>query len=260
MRLRAATGAADVDGSQTRLDQYAGICAVCGVLSRFSYFGGSTRESYRCEECGASMRERGVAQALLDLYGTGQTCLSTLCEHPMFASLAVYEPGTSGPHRAYMTGLRRYRQSRYRKHLAPGEDVDGMPNQDLQRLTFDSGSFDLVITSDILEHVRDPKAAFLEIKRVLKPGGRHVFTIPLQHPMRPKTIFRVDTSTDDDIPLLPPAYHGDGSGGRSLVYTDFGKDILDHLDQSGMPTSTRFVDATNTERRKVIVFVSRKAV
>ena len=158
-----------------------------------------------------------------------------------------------------MNGLKRYRQSCYRTDLPFGEEVSGLVNQDLQRLTFDSGSFDLVITSDILEHVRSPKAAFQEIKRVLRPGGKHVFTVPLQYPMPPQTISRVDTSTDDDRPVLPPVYHGDGSGGKSLVYTDFGKDVLDDLDRSGMPTAIRFVDATNTERRKVIILVSRKS-
>lgn len=259
MRLRAATGPAEADAPRPSLDQYAGICAICGVLSRFAHFGGSTRESYRCEDCGGSMRERGLAQALLDLYGTGETCLPQLCEHPGFSSLAIYEPGTSGRHRSCMKGLKRYRQSCYRTDLPFGEEVEGLANQDLQRLTFNSGSFDLVITSDILEHVRSPNAAFQEIKRVLKPGGRHVFTIPLQYPMRPNTVSRVDTSTAEDRPLLPPVYHGDGGGGKSLVYTDFGKDVLDHLDRSGMTTTIRFVDATNVERRKVIVLVSRKS-
>ena len=259
LRLRAASPSRVGDESQPCLDRYAGICAVCGALSRFAYFGGSTRESYACEGCGASMRERGVAQALLDFYGAGQTCVRDLCEHPGFAALSVYEPGTSGPHRVYMKRLKRYRQSCFRKDVAPGTTVDGLVNQDLERLTFDSGSFDVVITSDILEHVRRPSAAFAEIKRVLRLGGRHIFTVPLQYPMRPKTVFRVDTSTDEDRPLLPPVYHGDGAGGNSLVYTDFGEDLLDDLSRSGMSTSIHFVDATNSERRKVIVFVSQKS-
>lgn len=258
MRLRAAQGSANVDAKATRLDQYAGICAICGVLSRFAYFGGSTRESYRCEDCGASMRERGLAQALIDLYGTGETSLSQLREHPGFAALSIYEPGTGGRLRAHLRTVKRYRQSCYRADLEPGEIVDGLENQDLQQLTFDSGSFDLVITSDILEHVRKPASAFQEIKRVLRPGGRHVFTVPLQYPMPPKTTYRVDTSTEEDVPILPAVYHGDGGGGKSLVYTDFGKETLDDLDRSGMKTTVRFVDATNTERRKVLVFVSRK--
>ena len=40
-------------------------------------------------------------------------------------------------------------------------------------------SFDLVLTSETLEHVPDLAAASREIRRVLVPGGRHIFTIPL---------------------------------------------------------------------------------
>ena len=249
----------DDERSPRAVDEYAGICAVCGAFSGFVYVGGSARESYRCEECLAPMRERGVAQALLDLYGDGQTCLKDLCQYPRFSSLAVYEPGVHGSHRTYMRRIPRYRQSRYRPNARPGDTVDGMVNQDLQHLTFDSGSLDLVITSDVMEHVRRPAVAFTEIKRVLKRGGRHVFTVPLQYPMPEKTMYRVDTSTDEDQHLVHPRYHGDGSGGQALVYTDFGKELLEELDRSGMPTTGRFVDATNEQRRKVLVFISRKS-
>ena len=254
---RTTTGDGD-ERSPRAVDEYAGICAVCGAFSGFVYVEGSARESYRCEECLASMRERGVAQALLDLYGDGQTCLKYLCQYPRFSSLAIYEPGVHGSHRTYMRRIRRYRQSHYRPNARPGDTVDGMVNQDLQRLTFDSGSLDLIITSDIMEHVRRPAVAFTEIKRVLKRGGRHVFTVPLQYPMPEKNIYRVDTTTEEDQYLDLPRYHGDGSGGRALVYTDFGEEVLKDLDRAGMPTTTCFVDATNERRRKVLVFISRK--
>ena len=197
------------------------------------------------------MRERGVAQALVDLYGDTQTCLRDLCKMPRFSSLTIYEPGVSGPHRCYMKGLPLYRQSCYRRTRPLGTYIDGVANQDLERLTYDSGSFDVVVTSDILEHVRKPGAAFEEIRRVLRPGGRHVFTVPLQFPMPRETIRRVDTSTDVDRWILAPVYHGDGTGGKSLVYTDFGANMIDHLERSGMETEFSFVDATNSLRRKV---------
>lgn len=39
-------------------------------------------------------------------------------------------------------------------------------------------SFDLVMASNVLEHIPDTKALLAEVRRVLKPGGRFVATIP----------------------------------------------------------------------------------
>jgi ubiquinone/menaquinone biosynthesis C-methylase UbiE len=40
-----------------------------------------------------------------------------------------------------------------------------------QPLAFDSNSFDLVYSCNVLEHLTDPHLVFAEIERVLKPGG-----------------------------------------------------------------------------------------
>ena len=42
---------------------------------------------------------------------------------------------------------------------------------DLQRLTYSSDSLDVVIASDVFEHVREDAKGFQEIYRVLKRGG-----------------------------------------------------------------------------------------
>ncbi len=46
------------------------------------------------------------------------------------------------------------------------------------QLPFRSGTFDVVIASDVLEHIRDDAAALSEIARVLRPGGSIVVTVP----------------------------------------------------------------------------------
>ncbi|HVU93343.1 MAG TPA: class I SAM-dependent methyltransferase, partial [Jatrophihabitans sp.] len=46
---------------------------------------------------------------------------------------------------------------------------------DAERLPYDDESFDIVIGHAVLHHIPDLDAAFAEILRVLKPGGRFVF-------------------------------------------------------------------------------------
>lgn len=45
-------------------------------------------------------------------------------------------------------------------------------------LPFPTGSFDLVLSHEVLEHVQDDRAAIREIVRVLRPGGRLVLFCP----------------------------------------------------------------------------------
>lgn len=47
---------------------------------------------------------------------------------------------------------------------------------DIERIPFDTDSFDLVISLDTIEHVPHPTKAVSELIRVLKPGGKLVLT------------------------------------------------------------------------------------
>jgi SAM-dependent methyltransferase len=58
------------------------------------------------------------------------------------------------------------------KGLAPVRygDVCAMP--------FDSDSFDLVLATDVIEHVDEDNLALREVARVLRPGGKAIITVP----------------------------------------------------------------------------------
>lgn len=49
---------------------------------------------------------------------------------------------------------------------------------DGRRLPFRDGAFDLVIASEVLEHLREPAAIVAESRRVLRPQGRLVVSVP----------------------------------------------------------------------------------
>jgi 2-polyprenyl-3-methyl-5-hydroxy-6-metoxy-1,4-benzoquinol methylase len=50
--------------------------------------------------------------------------------------------------------------------------------EDIQQLSFESQSFDTVISCETIEHVPKPRRALEEMHRVLKPGGRLFLTCP----------------------------------------------------------------------------------
>lgn len=56
----------------------------------------------------------------------------------------------------------------YGKKLYPGISFQ---KADAHTMPFKTSTFDLVICTEVLEHVNDPKSALLEIKRVLKKDG-----------------------------------------------------------------------------------------
>lgn len=217
-----------------------GVCAVCGWVGAFVDDRNSVRESYACGQCKASLRYRHQAEMLLACYSRQcSSNLAELCAEAEFAALRILEPGIIGPFRRYLRKLAGYLNCYFWDDVPRGEEKDGVRSEDLEALTFEDESFDLVITSDILEHVRQPLQALQEIHRVLAPGGHHIFTVPFPYPPLEKTRPRVDVSGPEDRHILPPVYHGSPTSPEgSLVYNDFGLDLVAQLRDIGFETST----------------------
>lgn len=240
-------------------DSYLGQCSVCGQLQEFVRAARPIRETYRCQACKASLREREQAHAIVDVYSkmTANTLQELVTLEP-FKRLKIYEPGTAGAARKLFKHLPNYHQSDYYLEADRHKSTYELPHQSLEALSYPSQSFDLLITSDILEHVRHPMQAFAETYRVLKPGGCHVFTIPLQEPVPAKTVARVDVTKEQDLHILPPHYHGNGKGGQSLVYNDFGRDIVDMLTNVGFSPFLRRAVTASIEASRVYTVIAKR--
>lgn len=214
-----------------------GRCAVCGAEGRFvrnswvlsrdlrRRYGAALadRESRFCEHCGCSLRVRRIAEVLVGLCGTGAATLAGLVREDAFRALRIAEINSIGRMHPYLVD-------------APGLVHVEYPQEDIQALSWADETFDLVLTSETLEHVPDPRLALRETRRVLRPGGRHVFTVPVDPTL-------AATRSRDG---LEPEHHGRGGGpfalvtrkADMLVHTDFGHDLPDVVRAEGFDVVT----------------------
>lgn len=64
----------------------------------------------------------------------------------------------------------------------PQSTFGGALRGDATRLPFADNTFDVVVTSEVLEHIQDDVTAISELHRVLKPGGTLGVTVPTWWP------------------------------------------------------------------------------
>lgn len=68
-----------------------------------------------------------------------------------------------------------------------GVDISRSPDVDIvssiESLPFSSNSFDVIICTQVLEHVKDFMKAVSEMKRVLRPGGAVFCSVPFAYPV-----------------------------------------------------------------------------
>jgi SAM-dependent methyltransferase len=223
--------------SSGNLQPYEGVCNLCGATGIFEPGNIEVRfvaRSYACPDCGAALRFRNEAAAIVEEFGRGRhLSLRTLVEDAGLAGLSVYNIGIAGPVRVWLRRFSRYVESTFFEGGRSGEVRDGVHHQDIQHLTFADGSFDLVASSHVMEHVPDPDAAIAEIFRVLRPGGRCIFSVPVFWPPPEKSATRASLENGRVVHHLPEVYHQSPGGAPSLVFTDFGTDLLESLEAAG---------------------------
>jgi len=209
------------------------------------------KESLDCWRCGAKLRARRIAQRLLDLYT------------PRHASICAWadDPGPDPPRVAEINRVEGLHDqlarlpgaacSDFLDDARPGEIINGTRHENLMALTYADASFDLIVTSETLEHVPDLSTALAEIRRVLVPGGRHVFTVPLL-PGVESTYARSSIIDGRLIHHAPPIRHPGGDVGYP-VYTEFGADFPDILRRAGFEVEVHCGPTTEDDLAQVYV-------
>ena len=214
---------------------YQGLCNICGTVGEFHGTARRAREQFPCPNCRYSLRYRDQAAAILHHAAFGRYLdMASFAASEHCAHLSILEAALRGPFVELLRGRANYTQSYLFEDVPLGECRDGVLCQNLERTTFDDACFDLIITSDVMEHVADWRAAIVEIGRLLKPGGAHVFSVPLFWPFKQQTTQRAKLVDGELVHLLPPAYHVSGTRGKVLVFSEFGMDMLDAHAEAGL--------------------------
>ena len=230
-----------------------GYCTTCTSEVTFIAKHAWLRDHYVCSNCGSIPRERALMQVLDTWY-------------PDWPQLRIHEssPGKRGASIRLARECRSYIPSQFFPDVPLGQSKDQMRCENLEALSFPDESLDLQISQDVMEHVLNPERAFREIARALKPGGAHIFTVPLVR-KHLDTVTRARRCPDGSLEhRLEPQYHGNPISDKgSLVATDWGYDICDFIHRvSGLTTTMIVIDDLSKGIRAeyIEVLVSRKAV
>ena len=229
-----------------------GYCVTCDSNVTFESFHPWLRDHFLCSNCRSIPRERALMLAIERFF-------------PSWREFRVHESSPCG--RGASVKLRKecreYIGSHFFPDVPPGEThASGWRCENLEALSFPDESFDMVVTQDVMEHILDPAKAFAEIARTLKPGGSHVFTVPIVRKEKASQVRAVRHPNGQVEHLLPENYHGnpiDANG--SLVTIDWGYDIVPFIEaHSGLLTTLVYFDdlAHGIRAELIEVLISRK--
>lgn len=186
--------------------------------------------------------------------------------YPGWRDLSVHEssPGNRGASVKLRQQCAHYVTSQFFPKEPFGSVVRGHRNENLEAQTFPDASFDLVITQDVMEHIYDPSKAFAEIARTLKPGGAHVFTVPIINKHKSSEVWATLGADGSPVFLKTPEYHGNPVDPKgSPVTMHWGFDIVDFIrHHGGLETTIEHLDDMKRGIRAeyIEVLVSRKPV
>ncbi|PYJ47162.1 MAG: hypothetical protein DME85_06845 [Verrucomicrobia bacterium] len=212
-----------------------GFCFACQRLSKFvsswafaypvhGHLQMNWREQLLCPNCRLNNRMRASVHLLAEVVAPTR-------KSPIYAT-------------EQSTPLYRYLQKRFPRlvgseYLEDGTGLGqtnsaGLRNEDLTKLSFPDAYCGVILTFDVMEHIANYPAAFAECVRVLKPGGKMLFSVPFDAALARNQV-RARIGREGRIEhLLAPEYHAHPRNPKgSLCFQRFGWEMFEQLRQTG---------------------------
>ena len=220
-------------------EAWLGFCPLCRKPTTFAVpsvaagHAPNLREELHCASCGTNSRCR-AALLLADeaMGGKDARVYITEMASPTFVLVQRRHADVIGSEYEPDAGKRR-RLTQYLRDLGGQGEVRF---EDVTALKLETGSRDVVVSFDVLEHVPDYRQALREFARVLAPGGALVLTAPFVAD-RAETLVRARLTADGIEHLEPEEIHGDPLSGGVLCFYHFGWDLLDAAREAGFSTA-----------------------
>jgi SAM-dependent methyltransferase len=170
-------------------------CNICGRANT-ARVANLTRETPSCEGCGSNVRFRAIVDLLINAVFDNDLRLDEIPVRKDIVGLGLSDTGCYAPRLA-------------EKFDYTNTFFDCEPRLDIASpLASMAGRYDFLIASDVFEHVVPPVSkAFVNARRLLKPGGLLVFTVP----------FSLQPATVEHFPDLYD-YRFSEEGGRWTLY------------------------------------------
>jgi SAM-dependent methyltransferase len=233
-------------------------CCICGyegsmaydfpdVRLRKAHGIGLLRETMRCKTCGATMRDRQLATALLQIIaerlGQTESDLRAYRQNPL-ATLRILDTDSFSAISRILRGLAGYVHSQFLPGRPNGEVIaDGSVNVNLESIPFPVANFDVILTSDVMEHVANDARAHQEIFRCLAPNGTYLFTVPYDPCIVGHRQLTQRTGQALRYFILEKHIHGDPHSGSGIIaHRIYGRQLLDDLSALGFDVSFESVD------------------
>lgn len=197
--------------------------AIDWKLSEYEIKQFNLREGELCKNCGSSLRLRNIAHSILIAYNARNITLKKLIQTKL-SNYFIAEINYCGQ----LHNLLALNKNLYYSEF--GSKNEFIRHEDLMALSYSDSMFDLLLNTDVLEHVPDIDTSISEISRVLKKNGIFIFTVPII--FERETLQRAILNEENEIEFIESkSFHGEYALGSLdyLVFYEFGKDIIKKL-------------------------------